>query len=271
MAETIIVSLVVSALVAFFVSRSGSGPKQTAAVQEAVLTKNLAITDENGKTRMLLRASDKGAGVLLTDKDGKMRVFLRIEDSTGPLLSFHDANENPRAVIGAYEDGAKLEFAGPDGKLRVSVGEDKGDSGVKVYNNKGDKRAALVLNDTFGKLSGPYLAMWDDNLKLRLLLAVHMPGPYVRLDNEDGRTGALLAAVGPLPFLALYHPEESDDPSKIDAAWDLMLKGIKEGRSQGEIREIFRQGLEEAKRGSKLEKSVFISPAGGLRGGNTSI
>ena len=270
MVETIVVSLVVSFLVAFFVSRTGSHQKHLSIVQDGVTTKKLSITDEFGKPRLVFLAGNEGSQIAATDQSGNIRFILQI-DETMAYLRFNDALQNPRAVLGAYKDGGKIEFAGQDGKLRALVGEDKADtgmksSGLKVFNDKGDLRAELVFDDTIPEL-GPCLTMFDDKLNPRLVTQVSKPGPWMSLLSDEGKAVANLVVVGELPLLALYHPNELGD---ANSAFELVRKAVTESKSQDEINEIVRGHVAEREKTSTLEKSILIFPGFDLAKGKSA-
>jgi hypothetical protein len=282
MIETILISVLLSAVVAFLVSRQSSKQTPEANAQKVITTENLIITDGDATPRMLFRGGPDGPKAILNDKNGKVRLGFVVNDSTGPTILMydakgtlqaqmsqqeagntfilHDAEGKPRGVFGSNAEGTSLQFAGPDGKLRTLIGMDQGTSGLKVFNEKGDLRAELGYDTKFGDLSGAFLSMFDGDQKLRLQTNVGITGPGVKLYDEDSKIAAALEVVKTVPVFALFDSEDRPDPAVGALAFEAVIKAVREGSDQSEVNTIFQQTVKEHSKEHKPHKSVFIIP-----------
>jgi hypothetical protein len=291
MTDTIIVAGLLSAIVAYIVCRMSAGRINTSDkdkennVQKRILTEDLLVIDKDSKPRLILSASTGDPGAGFFDENGGMRMFLGLDKTGQPFirtvdsnqkpqmtigqqwghynLTFHDAEGIPRGVFGSNPDGASLEFAGADGKLRTLVGVDNGTSGLQVFNKKGDKMAELAFDDSLGQFFGPHLLMFDKNLKPRIIVNSGKL-PSVILCDENGKHAGGLHVIKDLPGFMLVHPNER---SALTSAIDAVREAIKEGKDSTEASQIFQKALDESKKGKYPEKSVFIFPgfASGLK------
>ncbi|PTL36456.1 hypothetical protein CLG94_03605 [Candidatus Methylomirabilis limnetica] len=282
MIETILIPVLLSAVVAFLVSRQSSKQTLEPNAQKVITTENLIITDGDATPRMLFRSGPDGPVAILNDENGENRLVFGVNDSTGPTISMydakgtlqaqmsqqeagykftlHDAEGKLRGVFGVHAGGTSLQFAGPDGKLRTLIGMDQGTSGLKVFNEKGDLRAELGYDAKFGDLNGAFLSMFDGDQKPRLEMNVGITGPTIQLSDEDGKIAAGLKVVKTVPVFALFDSENRPDPAIGALAFAAVSKAVREGRDQSEVNTIFQQTVKEHSEEHKPDKSVFIIP-----------
>ncbi len=290
MLDVIFLSVLLSAIVAYVVSRRSfiQIRKKLSAMDSVIITRILTVTDKNSKPRITFMAGPSGPGAVFTDKNGKIRLTLEVENDQEPAISIRDANEktrvcikeheagyklsfyddggNPVAYFGPKGEGATLEFAGPQGKLRTLLGVDKnGDAGLKIYDNSGNGMAMLVFNEATRNIVGPHLTLWDDKLVPRLGVKTYLGFPMIDLCDESGNPAAVLWVVGDVPVLTLYHPTEAPGLSKELLGLQEALRDAMDHQDSSKYAEVFAEMLARGKGDTKLEKTIVIMPGRPLR------
>jgi hypothetical protein len=300
---TILLSVLISALVAFLVARPRVRSVQKAGEPndlrrdlrigihndgEVIVTRHLALIDSNGSPRAALIPNNEGAVLAFWDKNGKARLQLGLSDTDGPYLNlrnaedklqvqlseqkagyrlvFFDKGENACAVFGTTKDGATVEFGNPDGKTRAVLGVEHGNSACEIFDQNGNKRIMLGLDDLLG--GGPFLHMWNEKLKGQLSLVVDGTGPKISLHDREEAVRAHLGVVcspssdESLPVFMLSEWDEKPDTSRpsVLSDRDSVINAIRQGKGQ-EVADEWLKTLTKPN-GGKLnsEKTVCIFP-----------
>jgi outer membrane murein-binding lipoprotein Lpp len=133
------------------------------------------IIDQGGAKRESVFADVVTARqIVLVDTNGQRRVLL---DTDTPRISFFDATGKPRAMLGTSDGAPQLVFCTPDGSILMHLGDD-----------------VLTFNDA---LKRTRVCLWAQN-----------DGPMLKLNGEDGKPRAALAAGPTGPVLIMYDGDE---------------------------------------------------------------
>jgi hypothetical protein len=94
--------LVGSAAVAVlgFVILLGAAKRQEVNIADEIWARKFVIADRNGQPRGLLTEDGEGTAIQLTDESGKTRLLLRVSEKKGPLINLLNANQRLTATLG---------------------------------------------------------------------------------------------------------------------------------------------------------------------------
>lgn len=198
-----------------------NGGKQRAAFGVSENGASLKISNEKGKTVVLMEVSEDGTPVLaFKDENSTIRALLTLGEDD-PILSLHDENETPRAMLLVHDErGPSLSFRNKQGETcaRVYLAE----SGPRLefsYENGSSVELDLVEggptlfmrgkeDKSFIGLglakAGPGLVLADERVQ-RICLAIFEDTSYLSLrDENNAKRGMLSLGEDGTPKLQLY-------------------------------------------------------------------
>lgn len=119
---------------------------------------------------------------LVVDEEGTTRAALGVTDR-GPTLELLDERGGFTARIQSGSGGPELRFDGPEGQLRLGLGEVvRSGAGLSLYD--ADDRLRLGL--AYSRGTATNLVLTDGRGRVRVTLAVDSAGPYVALLGPGG-------------------------------------------------------------------------------------
>jgi len=157
-----------------------------------VVTRKIAVCDENGKTSASLTVTN-----------------------LGPILYLHDENGKVRAALGMFEDQPGLYLYDENGKTRAVLAVTSASGGLAkihsgphliLYHGNGKTSAQLCTS-----MMGPQLTLYDENGKERMFQAVtsanlgeeFLAMAMLTLSDDNGKAGVGLTMTKDGPRLVL--------------------------------------------------------------------
>lgn len=139
-------------------------------------------------TALAPAVTDGGANVVRADRfevmdgSGQVRGSLGLDDE-GPVLELVDAGGTYRARLETGALGPELQLQGPEGQLRLGLGDvvQEG-AGLSLYDASDRLRLGLAYSGT----RGTNLVLADDAGRVRVGLTVDSAGPYLALLGPGG-------------------------------------------------------------------------------------
>lgn len=127
-------------------------------------------------------ATVRAGGFTLVDDRGRPRGALRMGPE-GPVLELVDARGSYAARLETAIRGPELRFDGPEGQLRLGLGDVVRDgAGLSLY----DAEDRLRLGFAHAGDQGTNLVLTDDAGRVRAAVTVDSAGPYLVLFGPDG-------------------------------------------------------------------------------------
>lgn len=124
----------------------------------------------------------RASGFTLVDDQGRTRGALRMGPQ-GPVLELVDARGSYAARLETAIRGPELRLDGPEGQLRLGLGDVVQDgAGLSLY----DAEDRLRLGFAHAGGRGTNLVLTDDAGRVRAALTVDSAGPYAVLFGPDG-------------------------------------------------------------------------------------
>jgi len=155
-----------------------------AAKGRTIEAERFVLRDAQGKVRAeLLTDPVFGPRLRLSQANGRVRMELALKGTTGPYLSLRDANGNDRAQLDAFSGNPGLTLYDSNAKSRVQIDlSENGAPAIRYYDQDHKRRAALEETE-----SGLDFTLRDAEERERVILAAPASGPYLRLQDTEGR------------------------------------------------------------------------------------
>jgi hypothetical protein len=128
---------------------------------DRVVARQLAIVDESGRERVILRVANGAPSVALTDTAGRLRAFLALKPDGAPLLTLNDASATTRAALQVTNDSALLTLANKAGKARAQFALAADTPMLSLMDEPGTLRASLVVGKNKENVAVAALTLFD--------------------------------------------------------------------------------------------------------------
>jgi hypothetical protein len=156
---------------------------QAGGTVKEIRANNIVLEDANGKVRALLTGEDEEGrpGLALSDENGKTRVWLHVNE-TGPTLVMTDETGKPSVWLSVIKSGPVLRLNGEKAKTGFVLSVIKEGPQLGLHYESDMPRAVLSVTS-----DGPSLDQRDENDMRRSRLAVTKDGPALLLFDENGK------------------------------------------------------------------------------------
>jgi hypothetical protein len=194
------VIVIVTAAVICFAGRFGpnAGAVQNQSANAApaeVITKRLAVRDEDGKDRIILVVNNNGVPVMgFLDKNGREQLDIFYDPSGTPCITMKDGNLTPRMVLKVNANGIpEIDVCDKDAKNRAIL-QVRADSSpvLGMVDADGKERIDLLIHPNGDSM----LHFTDSGVNDRVVLSSAADGtPLIQLLDKSGK--ALFKAPAP--------------------------------------------------------------------------
>lgn len=159
--------------------QSRAQAQQEPALPQVLRAQRFELVDETGTVRASLGCAGGVTELRMIGHDDNTNTTIRIRKDGSAALSFHDAKQQSRIVLGIGAGGVGgLAFADGDGKSRMALGTDKAGA------------PAVSLNYASGKLAGLFTVQAERDAAL--ILNGPKGDTNLALGNSDGRPNILM-------------------------------------------------------------------------------
>jgi hypothetical protein len=133
----------------------GAAKRQESNIAEEIWARKFVIADRNGQPRGFLTEDGEGGALQLTDESGKTRLVVSVSKKRGPLINLRNANERLTVTLGQDT------FLMGQSRFTVQIGEDghpvlslndRSGKGVVNLSIVDDERPAIWLTDEAGRI-----------------------------------------------------------------------------------------------------------------------
>jgi hypothetical protein len=101
-----------------FVILLGAAKRQEVNIADEIWARKFVIADQNGKPRGLLTEDAQGVALQLTNESGRTRLLLSVSEKNGPLINLLNANGTLAVTL------AQHAFSLGQNRFTVQIGED---------------------------------------------------------------------------------------------------------------------------------------------------
>jgi hypothetical protein len=195
-----------------------------------MVVEELALRDNQGNIRLVLKMDDKGggAGLWLQDAAGKMRARLNVDDKGLPCLAFFSPNGTRQVNLVALENESSLALYDLRGALGATLYHDPTGAGVNL-GLKGARRARFNVDEQ-GQPGLVYF--WPNGNKQVNLVGTHNNSALEMFGLDGALAGHLTA--DPDRTLFMLHDRQGKERVVMNSdpkAWGLNLRGPQGNRA----------------------------------------
>lgn len=159
--------------------QSPARAQEEPAIAGTLRAQRFELVDDTGTVRASLGSAGGVTELRMIGHDDNTNATIRIRKDGSAALSFHDAKQQSRIVLGIGAGGVGgLAFADGDGKSRMALGTDKAGA------------PAVSLNYASGKLAGLFTVQGERDAAL--ILNGPKGDTNLALGNSDGRPNILM-------------------------------------------------------------------------------